>query len=98
MNKAMENRKNWLMDEININGLTLSHMDEAVLGLSHGEFQRVVDAIQFGSSDVPVMYRRGKYVVEVAICDNEVDIYRYRVWDYIEKYGLEDEFDWEESR
>lgn len=98
MNKAALNRKNWLLDEVKANGLELAHIDTEVLNLSNGEFERVVDAIQYGSQDVPVMYRRGQYMVEVAHCDNEVDIYWYRYHEYVEKYGLEDEVTWEELR
>lgn len=70
-------------------GLTLSIYDEGIENISYKQLNEILDQLQFGTGDVLVSIKRKKYVVEVVIDDNELDLYLLTRDEYESKYGYD---------
>ncbi len=70
-------------------GLTLAIYDEGIEKISYKQLNEVLDQLRFGTGDVKVSIRRKQYVVEVAIDNQELDLYLLSREDYESKYGYD---------
>ena len=70
-------------------GLTLAIYDEGIEKISYKQLNEVLDQLRFGTGDVKVSIRRKQYVVEVAIDNQELDLYLLSREDYERKYGYD---------
>lgn len=64
--------------------------DVAIDRLPKAQLDIILEAVYFGTStDVAVMYRKKKYVVEIAVVDNEMDFSMMTLDRYLNLYGEE---------
>lgn len=67
-------------------GLIIGCWDNAIESLSQKELKKVLENV-LHQCDTDVQVRRKKYVVEIDIVDNEVDLSMITKDDYIDRYG-----------
>lgn len=73
---------------------TLGCWDNNIEKISKKELKKVLNSIYPSSTDVYVNIRGNLYIVEIAICDEDVDFTLYEAIEYFNKYGnLEEAFD-----
>lgn len=70
-------------------GLTVAIYDEEIEKISNKQLDEVLDQLRFGTGDVKVSIKRKKYIVEVVIDNNELDLYLLSREDYESKYGYD---------
>lgn len=77
--------------ELNKNGyeLELTSYDKDVDKVSKKVLTKALKEFGGDSTDIKVMIRRKPYVLEIPVCDNEVDIIIYSLDEFAAKYGDE---------
>ena len=67
----------------------LGYWDKDIEKVSKKELKKVVDSIYGDSIDVDVCIRKKLYVVEISMCNNEIDFNLLTQEEYISRYGCE---------
>lgn len=77
--------------ELNKNGyeLELTSYDKDVDKVSKKVLAKALKDFCGDSTDIKVLVRRKPYILEMPVCDNEVDILIYSLAEYATKYGDE---------
>ena len=68
-------------------------LDKNIEKISKKELKKVIDFICGDSTDVDIYIRKKLYIVEISMCDNEIDFNLLTQEEYISRYGDER---WEE--
>jgi hypothetical protein len=68
-------------------GYSLGTYDSKIEKLSKEELGKVLDNIEYGSTDIGITIDRNEYVVEIYHVDNEVDINLITTKEYAKTYG-----------
>jgi hypothetical protein len=68
-------------------GFSLGTYDNKIDKLSKEELVKILDNIEYGSTDIGVIIDRNEYVVEIYHVDNEVDIKLISTKEYAKTYG-----------
>lgn len=72
---------------------SLGCWDKNIEKVSKKELKKVIDGITGDSTDVDVCIRKKLYVVEISMCNNEIDFNLLTQKEYLSRYGCER---WEE--
>jgi hypothetical protein len=68
-------------------GFSLGCYDSEIEKLSREELHKIIDNIEFGSTDIGVTIDKNKYIVEIYHVDNEVDLKIITPKEYAKTYG-----------
>jgi hypothetical protein len=68
-------------------GLKLGTYDSKIEKLSKEELEKILDNIEYGSTDIGVTIGKNDYVVEIYHVDNEVDFNLITTKEYALTYG-----------
>jgi hypothetical protein len=68
-------------------GLVLGTYDSIIEKLSKEELVKILDNIEYGSTDIGVTIGKNEFVVEVFYVDNEVDFQMITTKEYAITYG-----------
>lgn len=67
--------------------MTLGIYHDKIDDLHPRSLRRVLDVLDYGSTDVPVTIKGERYVVEIAHVDSEVDVMILPYTEYRNRYG-----------
>jgi hypothetical protein len=68
-------------------GFSLGCYDSEIEKLSKKELDKILDNIEFGTTDIGVTIDNNKYIVEIYHVDNEVDLKIITPKEYAKTYG-----------
>ncbi|PLS19058.1 hypothetical protein CVD28_01240 [Bacillus sp. M6-12] len=74
-------------EKLNELGLSMGGYNSELERLSKKELEKVLDNMEYGSTDIQVKIRQKEYVVEVYHVDNEVDFGMLTTEQYENRYG-----------
>lgn len=83
----MSKNRQLIESELNKINMDLGVYHDKIDEVHPRTLKRVLDVLEFGSTDVPVTIKGDKYVIEVAHVDNEVDLMILPYTEYRSRYG-----------
>jgi hypothetical protein len=76
------------------NDYVLGCWDNAIEKISKKELKKVLDSISKSNTDVYINIKGKLYIVEISVCDDDIDFKLYSDIEYFRQYGnLEDALD-----
>ena len=79
--------KERLSKQMNKNGYVIGCFDSRLNYISEYTFKKIVNAMFYGSCDIPITIHKEKFILEVNHVDDEIDFSIISKKDYHDRYG-----------